>query len=178
MRTTVCFTQQALPPVEPWRGCSPGPCGEGGVRDHRDVSQNPCCGQHSPRPQPLCSMTAPQFTPRPRFLWAVSSQWRCTAGPFLWGRERLWQKILAWESYISLAETLWKCGILRPLQCCLPSFPRAFFWVRCVSLSGTSQPSPAFFLRHFPQLLASLIWSRYLLLASELTQVGRNLLTL
>ena len=150
MRMTVCLTQQALPPMEPWRSYSPGPCGEGDVCDYRNVSQNSYCGQHNRCPQLLCSTTAPQFAPRPHFLWSVSSQWWCAAGLFLWDRGHLWQKILAWESYISFAETLWKCGILRSLQYCLPSFPRSFFWVGCVSLSGTSQPSPAFSPFFFP----------------------------
>lgn len=166
MRTIVFFTQQALRPMELWRSYSPGPCGEGDVCDHRNVSQNSYCGQHNRCPQLLCCTTVPQFAARPHFLWSVSSQWWYTAGPFLWDRGCLWQKILAWESYISFAETLnvWHSEAPPVLSSFYPSL--LLLGQMCVTIwhiSAFSSFLPIFF---SPQALPPVTWKSSLILVS------------
>ena len=75
---------------------------------------------------------------------------------------------------------VWHSEVPPVLSSFFPSF--LLLGQMCVTIwhiSAFSSFLPIFFPhRHFPQLLASLVLSWYLLLASELTQVGRNLLTL
>lgn len=127
------------------------------------VSQISYCGQHNWCPHLLCFTHTTTFAPRPCFLWSVSVSVMVHSRPMP-VRQRVpltddfGLRILHWLCRCSLKDS-WHSVLSH-----LAAFPFSFSQVRCMSLSGRSQPCPAFSPFLISQAFSPVSWKGFWIL--------------